>query len=223
MDWFASYDHIGNAALTLRDEQLLRIWIARDASDAPLLKVVGFGMPVEDAAARILAHPLVGQERTSYAIGGLAVQRYSGAADAWYTALLDALEAADDEERAGVRLHLFGIGKPSWVLRSTSEIVTSFDSSGPSRLAGIAGWKGIAARYSPLFGIGVEKLQRSRSARLSYHLARYRRSVGLSWTRLDEAFFDDDATPPFGIQHALDFEAELLTHEFCHQTALLDR
>jgi len=213
LDWFASYDHIGNAALTLRDEQLLHSWIARDAPDAPLLNVVGFCMPVHEAAARILAHPLPGQTRPSYAIGGLAVQRYSDAAEAWYTALLDALEDASDEQLAGVRLHLFGIGKGAWVLRSTSGLVSSFDSSGPSRMAALAGWNGIAARYSPLFGISVEKLQCSRSARLSYHLARYRRAVGLNWNRLDESCFEDDTTSPLAIQHALDFEEQSLLSE----------
>jgi hypothetical protein len=139
LNWFASYDTISDAAQTLRDEQTLRQWIASDAPDAPLLRVVGFGMPVEQAAAAILANPLNGAPRPSYGIGGLAVQRYNAAAEAWYQALLDKLEGADDDALAGVGLHLFGIGKPSWVLRSKRGLIASCDSSGPGRMAGIAG------------------------------------------------------------------------------------
>jgi hypothetical protein len=182
----------------------LQALIERDAPDAPLMRVVGYGMPVVEAAATILATRLHDQSRPSCGIGGLAVQRYSGSADAWYTALLNKLEGA--EEIDGVRLHLFGIGKASWVLRSRCALVTSFDSSGPGRMAGIGGWNEIISRYSPIYGVSVEKLQLSREARLYYHLCAYRRAVGLPWVRLDETLFLDDPAPPEGIQHALILE-----------------
>ncbi len=76
LDWFAAYDTIGDADKTQRDECELCALIVQDASDAPLLKVVGFGMPASAAVARILAQPLPGEDRPSYGIGGLAVQRY---------------------------------------------------------------------------------------------------------------------------------------------------
>ncbi len=210
LDWFASYDTIGDAAQTLRDEQILRQRIVRDAPDAPLLRVVGFGMPVEQAAAAILANPLNGASRPSHGIGGLAVQRYNAAAEAWYRALLDKLERTDDDALAGVGLHLFGIGKPSWVLRSKRNLIASCDSSGPGRMAGIAGWNGIAAHYTPLYGVSAEKLQCSREARLYFHLCHYRRSLGLPWRRLDESLLLDDAVAPLGIQHTLVLEPAVI-------------
>jgi hypothetical protein len=210
LDWFASYDTIGDPARTLHGELELRKLIKRDAPNAPLMKVVGFGMPVEEAAAAILAHPLSGEARPSYGIGGLAVQRYSVAADRWYQELLDQLERAADEQLEGVGLHLFGIGKSSWVLRSRRGLVTSFDSSGPGRMAGVAGGTRIARRYTPIYGISIEKLQLSREARLAYYLASWRHSVGLSWNRLDESMFVDDPMLPQGIQHALELDDLLL-------------
>jgi hypothetical protein len=210
LDWFASYDTIGDPTKTLHDELELRKLIERDAPDAPLMKVVGFGMPVGEAAAAILAHPLSGEARPSYGIGGLAVQRYSVVANQWYQELLDELERADNEQLESIRLHLFGIGKSSWVLRSRRGLVTSFDSSGPGRMAGVAGSTRIAKRYSPIYGISIEKLQLSREARLAYYLSRWRRSVGLAWNRLDERQFVDDRKLPHGIQHALELDDLLL-------------
>jgi hypothetical protein len=206
LDWFSSYDTIGDAERTQRDEAALQALMERDAPSAPLMRVVGYGMPVEEAVAAILAHPLRRETRPSYGIGSLAVQRYSSDAAAWYTALVNELEALDDEQLDGVRLHLFGIGRPSWLLRSRRGIVTSFDSSGPARMAGIAGWSGIASRYTPQFGISVEKLQQSREARLYWHLCSYRRAVGQPSNRLDEACFIDEKKQPAGIQHAFQLD-----------------
>jgi hypothetical protein len=206
LDWFASYDTIGDPERTKRDERVLQRLIVRDAPDAPLMKVVGLGMPLAEAAATILAHPSPGDHRPSFGIGGLAIQRYSAVAESWYSQLIDMLEATKDRQLAGVRLHLFGIGKPAWIFRSTRGLITSFDSSGPGRMAGVGGWKGIASRYTPIYGVSAEKLQRSREARLYYHLCAYRRTVGLTWTCLDESCFTDDAIPPAGIQHALSLE-----------------
>jgi hypothetical protein len=202
LDWFSSYDTIDDTERTQRDEAALQALIERDAPSAPLMRVVGYGMPVEEAVAAILAHPLRREVRPSYGIGSLAVQRYSCEAAAWYTALVNELERLDGEQLQGVRLHLFGIGRPSWILRSSRGLVTSFDSSGPARMAGIAGWSGIASRYTPHFGISVEKLQLSREARLYWHLCSYRRAVGQPWKRLEEARFSDDQKQPVGIQHA---------------------
>jgi hypothetical protein len=203
LDWFASYDTIGNSAQTLHDEQELRAMILRDAPDAPILRVVGFGTPIAQAAAAILAHPLDGASRPSYGLGGLAIQRYNATAETWYQELLDTLEDAGDAALRGVGLHLFGIGKPSWILRSKRGLIVSFDSSGPGRMAGIAGWRGIATHYTPIYGVSAEKLQCSREARLYFHLCRYRRSAGLPWTPVDQSCFLDDTTRPAGIQHTL--------------------
>lgn len=71
-------------------------------------------------------------------------------------------------------------------------------------MAGISGWRGIARRYTPIYGVSVEKLQVSREARLYYHLVSYRRAVGLPWDRVDERLFVDDRTPPLGVQYELD-------------------
>jgi hypothetical protein len=206
LDWFAAYDTIGDPDATRRDEHTLCALIARDALDAPLLKVVGFGMPASVAAAAILAHPLSGEARPSYGIGGLAVQRYSIAAERWYQELLNELERTTDEQRDGIQLHLFGIGKPAWVLRSTRGLVTSCDSSGPARLAGVAGSRRIATRYTPIYGIPIEQLQRSRAARLAYYLSSYRQALGLPWNLPDETLFVDDPTQPAALQHALSLD-----------------
>jgi len=213
LDWFASYDTIGNIAQTRHDEQELQALIRRDAPDAPILRVVGFGTPVAEAAAVILAHPLDGASRPSYGLGGLAIQRYNATADAWYQELLDMLEGADEAALRGVALHLFGIGKPSWILRSKRALIVSFDSSGPGRMAGIAGWRGIAAHYTPIYGVSAEKLQCSRDARLSFHLCRYRRSVGLPWTHVDQSLFLDDHREPAGIQHTLILDDAILARD----------
>ena len=177
--------------------------ILRDAPDAPLVRVVGFGTPIAEAAATILAHPVDDAQGPSYGLGGLAIQRYNATADAWYQKLLDTLEGAGDAALRGVGLHLFGIGKPSWILRSKSGLIVSFDSSGPGRMAGIAGWRGIATHYTPIYGVSAEKLQCSREARLYFHLCRYRRSVGLPWIPIEQSWFLDDTTRPAGIQHTL--------------------
>ena len=206
LDWFAAYDTIGDPDKTQCDERQLCALIAQDAPDAPLLKVVGFGMPSSVAATTILAQPLHGETRPSYGIGGLAVQRYSAAADRWYQELLNTLEHTAEVQRKGIRLHLFGIGKPSWVLRSAQGLVTSCDSSGPGRMAGVAGSRRIAMRYTPIYGIAIEQLQRSRAARLAYYLADYRCVLGLPWKCPDEALFVDDPTQLAALQHALSLE-----------------
>jgi hypothetical protein len=76
-------------------------------------------------------------------------------------------------------------------------------------MAGIAGWRGIAAHYTPTYGVSAEKLQCSREARLYVHLCRYRRSVGLPWTLVDQSRFLDDQREPAGIQHTLILDDKL--------------
>ncbi len=120
--------------------------------------------------------------------------------------MLDELDHTADERREGIRLHLFRIGKLAWVLRSTHDLVTSCDSSGPGRMAGVAGSRRIATRYTPIYGISIEQLQRSRAARLAYYLASYRRALGLPWDRPDETLFVDDPTQPAALQHALSLD-----------------
>jgi hypothetical protein len=213
LDWFASYDTIGNSAQTRHDEQALQALLHRDAPDAPILRVVGFGTPVAEAAAAILAHPLDVASRPSYGLGGLAIQRYNATADAWYQELLDTLQGADEAALRGVGLHLFGIGKPSWLSRSKHDLIVSFDSSGPGQMAGIAGWRGIAAHYTPTYGVSAEKLQCSREAKLYFHLCRYRRSVGLPWIHVDQSRFLDDQREPAGIQHTLILDDAILARE----------
>jgi len=80
-------------------------------------------------------------------------------------------------------------------------------------MAGIAGWRGIAAHYTPIYGVSAEKLQCSREARLSFHLCRYRRSVGLPWTLVNQSRFLDDRREPAGIQHTLILDDAILARD----------
>lgn len=124
------------------------------------------------------------------AIGGMVVARYRAASIAWYERLIADLEQADVVDLFWRSLHLFGVGRPSLTLRSGC--VLSFDSSGPAAMAK-NGWQKIAPSYDPVYGLSPAKLQRSREARLVYHLARYRNVVGLPWTPIAEADFRDDS------------------------------
>lgn len=124
------------------------------------------------------------------AIGGMVVARYRAASIAWYERLIADLEQADVVDLFWRSLHLFGVGRPSLTLRSGC--VLSFDSSGPAAMAK-NGWQKIAPSYDPVYGLSPAKLQRSREARLVYHLARYRNVVGLPWTPIAEADLRDDS------------------------------
>ncbi len=131
------------------------------------------------------------------AIGGMVVARYSTASIAWYERLIADLEHANLVDLFWQSLHLFGVGKPSLTLRSGC--VLSFDSSGPAAMAK-NGWQKIAPNYDAVYGLSPAKLQRSREARLTWHLCRYRNLVGLPWTPVTEADLRDDpeaaADPP---------------------------
>ncbi|PDW05121.1 hypothetical protein CJ255_00580 [Candidatus Viridilinea mediisalina] len=116
--------------------------------------------------------------------------RYARAATAWYAQLIADLEAAAELDPFQRRIHLLGIGKPSWVCRSP--LVLSFDSSGPARMAMIGFARGIGAAYTAAYGISIAALTKSRAARLAYHLIRYRAQVGLPWKPIDEALLHAD-------------------------------
>ena len=124
------------------------------------------------------------------AIGGLVPAHYSRDSACWYERLIADLEAAATLDSFQRRIHLLGVGRPSWVL--ASPLVMSFDSSGPARLALIGFDQGIGRAYTDAYGLSVAKLRRSREARLVYHVADYRARVGLPWQRVDaEALLDD--------------------------------
>lgn len=208
-DWFASYDTIGNPAQSQRDYRaLLALMVEADLATAPLVPVTHYPGP---GVSDILIDFQLGHagtrgdltandgtlDRPGYGIGGLVPARYSCAAEAWYTELLTQIDAAtdpdadDDAALSGelLGLHLFGVGKPTWVLQSS--LVQSFDSSGPAQLARF-GWPKIAPVYHERYGFSPKKLAMSREARLAYWLVHYRSSIGLSWQPIDEALLLDD-------------------------------
>lgn len=125
------------------------------------------------------------------AIGGLVPAHGDNESRDWYNALLSDLSSQQAEllDMSERRMHLLGVSKPDWV---NHPLVASFDSSTPARMAALGGWKAIAKRYDSAFGISAEKLQRSREARLAYHLIRIRNAVGLPWTRPNECDLLDD-------------------------------
>ena len=125
------------------------------------------------------------------AIGGLVPAHGNNESRDWYNNLLadlstDRAQLLDITER---RLHLLGVSKPNWV---NHPLVASFDSSTPARMAALGGWKAIAARYEPTFGLSPSKLQQSREARLAYHIIRIRHAVGLPWIPANECDLLDD-------------------------------
>lgn len=131
------------------------------------------------------------------AIGGLVPARGSNQSREWYQNLLhelsrDQAQLLDITER---RIHLLGISRAEWV---SHPLVMSFDSSTPARLAAMGGWDAIASTYKVAFGLSREKLERSREARLAYHIIKIRHSVGLPWNHVDERdLLDDDQLPAY--------------------------
>lgn len=212
-DWFAAYDTIGDGGQTQQDyNTLLTMMDADDLADAPLVPVTHYpGVGAIDILVDYhLGHAgtrgdLVNSvdgclRRPGYALGGLVPARYSDEADTWYGHLLAELEAATDDADAAyddwlldpqlLNLHLFGVGRPSWVLRSP--LVQSFDSSGPAQQARF-GWPKIAQHgYTAIYGLTQAKLAHSREARLAYWLMHYRNAVGLPWTTVDETLLLND-------------------------------
>lgn len=230
--WAAAYDHLDDPGRSQRDTQrLLGLLAEAGAADCPIVPVTHYPGPavtqilldlqLGTAGTRADVVDLGGaaQMRPGYAIGGLVPalspicpRDTFATADAWYTRLLQELEQATHGAEDGVAepidpnllaLHLFGIGRPAFVLRSP--LVASFDSSGPAKQASI-GWQKIAPSYNPSYGFSAEKLQTSRLARMAYWLIRYRDLVGLPWTAIDETAVADDATPPPAVQTMLRFD-----------------
>lgn len=93
------------------------------------------------------------------AIGGLVPAHYSRNSAYWYERLIAHLEAAVTLDPFQRRIHLLGVGRPSWVL--ASPLVMSFDSSGPARLALIGFDQGIGRAYTDIYGLSVVKLRES--------------------------------------------------------------
>jgi len=215
--WAVSYDTIGDAARSAADtarlEHLLQE-IGVPGDDLPVVPVTHYPdgnvdaiigairdtlACLDDVELEQLAHiqALDGWDpgpvdRPAWAIGGLVIARYAAKAERWYQDLLQELDAAETEGISTFqrRIHLLGIGKPGWVLRSP--LVMSFDSSGPARMAQIGFDLGIGRRYTDAYGLSVKKLRGSRAARLAYHLCDYRARVGLSWQHVRDDQIDDD-------------------------------
>jgi hypothetical protein len=228
LDWFASYDHITDPAASQRDyHRLLALLSDAGAADAPLVPVTHY--PSGDALHVLLdmeigyagsrADLIEGaSSRPCYGVGGLVPalspirpQAVFDDADEWYDDLITELEAASTADDADadapridpelLRLHLFGIGRPAFTLRSP--LVASFDSSGPIQQARF-GWQKIAPSYDPRYGLSAETLQKSRAARVAYWILKYRSSAGLPWQPFaDPATLADDAIPPPFVQHML--------------------
>lgn len=208
--WACTYDTIGAPAQTARDHAWLlsQPW---PLGEAPIVPVIHYpGGTAADILDELLldAELLDESERRStelgcllgavdgpvdwpaYAIGGLVPARYSTHSSVWYQRLIGALEAAKTLDPFTRRIHLLGISRPSWVLRSP--LVMSFDSSMPARQASF-GWEKIAPSYTDAFGLTPDKLKRSRDARLVYWIAWVRAAVGLAWQAVDEALLRDDS------------------------------
>lgn len=217
LDWAATYDTIGDSAASERDDAQLQALCRQlcRTPDPPIVPVIHY--PAADADAMIgdllrdRALCFDDDEQTQLdqrlawgfadapdspsdwpmcAIGGLVPAHYSRDSACWYERLIADLEAAVTLDPFQRRIHLLGVGRPSWVL--ASPLVMSFDSSGPARLALIGFDQGIGRAYTDAYGLSIAKLRRSREARLVYHVADYRARVGLPWQRVDaEALLDD--------------------------------
>lgn len=232
LDWFASYDHITDPAASQHDAQrLLTLLADAGAADAPLVPVthypsghacgilldldVGYAGSRADLVDGPLARPCYGVGGLVPALSPTRPHALFDEADQWYDDLLHELEQASDTAASDVEapsispdlltLHLFGIGRPSFVLRSP--LVASFDTSGPIQQARF-GWQKIAPSYTPLYGISAEKLQTSRLARIAYWAIRYQAAAGLHWQPFsDQSTLADDALPPAFVQYMLDMAA----------------
>lgn len=216
-DWAVSYDTIGDLAASERDHAELERLSASlcRTPDPPVVPVVHYPHAGANAIIGALLHyrdvcfddderaqlaqrvgwgfadgPDGSPDLPACAIGGLVPAHYDRDSTRWYEYLIVALEAATTVDPFQRRIHLLGVGRPSWVL--ASPLVMSFDSSGPARLALVGFEKGIGTAYTDAFGLSVAKLRRSREARLAYHLAAYRSRVALPWQRIDEAALLDD-------------------------------
>lgn len=211
--WACTYDTIGCAARTAADHQRLLSY-PWPVGEVPIVPVTHYpngsaGDIIGDL--RDTLDNLDDEERHSYplglnlgavdgptdwpacAIGGLVPAHYSNDAAVWYEALITELEAADELCPLTRRIHLLGISRPSWVLRSS--LVQSFDSSMPARQAA-HGWPKIAPSYTDAFGLTPARLQRSRAARFVYWVCWIRAAVGLPWQRVEDSLIADDPAGP---------------------------
>lgn len=209
--WACTYDTIGSPTKSAADHEriLTYPWPAGDAPVVPVTHYPEGGADDIIGALRDTLDDLDDEERHSYelglrlgavdgptdwpacAIGGLVPAHYSNDAARWYETLITELEAAHELCPLSRRVHLLGISRSSWVLRSP--LVQSFDSSMPARQAA-RGWAKIAPSYTEAFGLTPAKLQRSRAARFVYWICWVRAAVGLPWQRVDEALLTDDPT-----------------------------
>lgn len=203
IDWAASYDTIGDPERTEQDHHRLMHLLERYDHDPPIVPVSHYP---RDSAHDVLADALnvlamlddherdaletAGMygvvdgpvDRPAWAIGGLVPTHYSNAATKWYDHLLRALESAEEIDVLRRRIHLFGIGKSSWTLRSS--LVFSFDTSAPAQMAKF-GYQKITS-FRPEYGLSQEQLRNSRDARLAYWLIRYRDCAGMAWIPFTE-------------------------------------
>ena len=223
-NWAASYDHLGDPQRTENDHQRLLRLLAPHDHDPPIVPVLHY----PDSSAHDIIGPLHAMvydhlvteewaalatarrcgavdgpaDHPAFAVGSLVPQRYSVAATGWYERLIGELEAASELHPCERSLHLFGVGRPTWTLRSP--LVRSFDSSGPAQLARF-GWPKIAPSYTDAYGYTPAKLQRSRATRLAYWLAHYRTTIEQPSNVLDEALLPDDQPPAPRRWHQLSF------------------
>jgi hypothetical protein len=227
LDWAAAYDHIGDPGQTQADYYALMGALATaGAEDCPIVPVTHYpGRAVDTILIDMQLGPAGTRwdvtewdgnplTRPCYAVGNLVrplspiqPRAVFDDVEGWYAGLLRELEQISSEdaeewwiEPALLRLHLFGVGRPDFVLRSP--LIASFDSSGPARMA-CFGWPKIRPHYTPRYGISAEKLQLSRDARLAWWLMRYRDQVGLAWHSLDERDLVDDKVYPPVVEHTL--------------------
>jgi hypothetical protein len=207
--WACTYDTIGNAKQTDHDHAwlLAQPW---PHAEPPIVPVIHYPQSTaEDIIGELLRDlELLDQEERhstalgtalgavdgpvdwpACAIGGLVPARYATDAAAWYEELIAALEAADTLCPFMRRIHLLGISRASWVLRSP--LVISFDTSLPARQASY-GWAKIAPSYTEAHGLSPAKLQRSREARLVYWICFVRAAAGLPWQAVNQALLRDD-------------------------------
>lgn len=222
LNWAAAYDHIRDPGRTQQDDyRLLGALADAGAEDCPIVPVthypgdavmtifIDFWHGPAGARADVVAHggDLI---RPGYAIGGLVPplmptqpRAVFDAATEWYADLVRELEQMVEEDGIDeglLQIHVFGIGRPSFVLRSP--LVSSCDSSGPVQMARF-GWQNIQPRYNLRYGLSPEKLQQSREARLAYWLMEYRARLGLGWRPVRDKDFRDDRVKPQFVQHSL--------------------
>lgn len=201
-----SYDHIGDADATERDDERLHEALARRGATAGVVPVAHIGQrvtdmlgePLADLDAQELAEAMEWGasfasgpvEHPAIAIGGIAAAKYAAHAVAWMRVFLDELERLSWHDPSIATVHLLGVGRVE--LAISSPLIESFDSSGPIRAAAY-GWQNIAPNFTEFYGLPAAKLKASREARVAYFLCQLRDRAGLPWSKPDpEALLDDE-------------------------------